>query len=187
MARDQPRAPRCLPRDRCALSVRAAPQRAGGCRTGHRNRGPAGHGIWSGGALTLAGDSRGRYVPIRGGGGVSVSDAHAMNTLDLPGAVVDYLSSLFHERKRRFAERQLRRILRLPTEAEPKAREARAAADKPVGQASQLVFGTEIGSETQRGYRITAKRRGSLCSPRDTSVCCPRRAAVRMRPAAPPC
>ena len=41
-----------------------------------------------------------------------------MNILDLPSPIVDYLSTLFHDDKCRFTERQLRRIVRLQTDVE---------------------------------------------------------------------
>ena len=41
-----------------------------------------------------------------------------MNILKLPAPVVDCLSALFHDEKCQFSERQLRRILALPTEEE---------------------------------------------------------------------
>ncbi len=41
-----------------------------------------------------------------------------MNILDLPAPIVDYLSTLLHDDKCRFTERQLRRIVRLQTETE---------------------------------------------------------------------
>lgn len=41
-----------------------------------------------------------------------------MGILKLPAPVVDYLSSICHDEKCRYSERQLRQILRLPTEKE---------------------------------------------------------------------
>ncbi len=41
-----------------------------------------------------------------------------LGILKLPAPVVDYLSSLFHDERAKYNERELRRILALPTEAE---------------------------------------------------------------------
>ena len=56
-----------------------------------------------------------------------------MNILRLPAPIVDYLSSLFHDEKCRFSERQLRQIRALPTEREQVRafEELRAATEKP--------------------------------------------------------
>jgi transcriptional regulator with XRE-family HTH domain len=41
-----------------------------------------------------------------------------MAILKLPAPIVDYLASLFHDERARYNERELRRILALPTEEE---------------------------------------------------------------------
>lgn len=41
-----------------------------------------------------------------------------LSILKLPTPIVDYLSSLFHEERAKYNERELRRIVALPTEGE---------------------------------------------------------------------
>ena len=41
-----------------------------------------------------------------------------LSILKLPSPIVDYLSSLFHDERAKYNERELRRILALPTEEE---------------------------------------------------------------------
>ena len=56
-----------------------------------------------------------------------------MNILDLPDPVLNCLSSMFHDEKCLYTERQLRAILSLPTEQEQSQafEELRAAAQEP--------------------------------------------------------
>jgi hypothetical protein len=56
-----------------------------------------------------------------------------MDVLSLPAPIVDHLSSLFHDERCRFSERQLRQIRSLPTEREQVRafEELRAATERP--------------------------------------------------------
>ena len=64
-----------------------------------------------------------------------------MAILKLPIPILDYLSSLFHEERARYNERELRRILALPTEEERVTafEELRRTVDAQAGQGHQSV------------------------------------------------
>ena len=68
--------------------------------------------------LLARGDARNRADLARRFGLSRARVTQIMNILELPGPIVDYLSSLPHEEKCRFSERELRRIVALPTEEE---------------------------------------------------------------------
>ena len=54
----------------------------------------------------------------RGGEGIAHPDEHVLIWMVMWQGLVDYLSSLFHDEECGHTERQLRRILSLPTEKE---------------------------------------------------------------------
>jgi hypothetical protein len=80
-----------------------------------------------------------------------------LSILKLPIPIVDYLSSLFHEERAQYNERELRRILALPTEEE-----------------QVKAFDVLRGAIDQRMAQAPGPRRPPSSSPSPPSPPCPR-------------